>query len=74
MLANALLVKYASVMIMCLNFGFVTETGIHRPKPVGLGSSGSVLVLGPVHDLKNLRNLGPGPRKFQTNTDQDQIS
>ena len=32
-------------MIMCLNFGFVTETGIHRPKPVGLGSSASVLVL-----------------------------
>ena len=35
------------------------KPGIHGPKPVGHGPSGSVLVLGPDRDRKIFRNLGP---------------
>ena len=56
------------------------ETGIHGPKPVGPGPSGSVLVLRPNRTrteniFKTWDRTGPGPRKIsksRTGLDQNQ--
>ena len=42
----------------------IVRAGIHGPKPIGPGPSGSVLVPGPDHDRKKLIN--PGPARTRT--------